>query len=229
MKTALLRHRSGRVRLGLVLFVVLAVAVAVRYGWVLLDRSTRLVNDAKELMTQQKFDSALALLDQAVTLDPQDADAHYHRGICLAEKHRFPEALEEFARVLQLDPRQANAAFNRAKILAHLDRCPEALPELARAQENSGRLVGPNRYSVWLLEGECRYRLALEQLVAKPNSRPDTSRALAAFTTYLQKRPGAPDRRAVEQKIDILQNPRGYPQVLERFREKLKKKPANGS
>ena len=203
-------------------------AVAVRYGWVYLDRSTRLVNDAKELMTQQKFDSALELLDQAVTLDPEDADAHYHRGICLAEKHRFPEALEEFARVLQLDPRQANSAFNRAKILAHLERCQEALPELARAQENSGMLVGPNRHSVWLLEGECRYRLALEQLAADADSRPDTSRAIAAFKTYLQNRPGAPDRRAVKQKIDILADPRQYPQVLERFREKLKRRPADG-
>jgi tetratricopeptide (TPR) repeat protein len=210
---------DGRIRAGLIIFIALLAAVAVRYGYVYFDRASRLTSEAKELMAAGKYDSALKILDEAVAADPREAEAHYHRGLCLAERHRFEEALEAFARVLELDPAEANAAFNRAKIFHYLERCPEVLSEIEKARPHAHRLVDPNQHSIKLLEAECRYRAALEKLAEKQPAEDDVRQAVSVFRDYLKGRPGAPDRQAVEQKIEILTSPEKFPEVLERFRK----------
>jgi hypothetical protein len=65
----------------------------------------------------KRLDEALASYDQAVALWPDDADAHYHRGVVLTDLRRLDEALAAYDRALALRPNDAQAALNRAMVL----------------------------------------------------------------------------------------------------------------
>jgi len=219
-----LQHeQSGKVKIGLVIFVALLVAVTVRYVYYFTDKATRLTEEAKELMGSDKFDSALEKLDEAVAEDPESVPAHYHRGICLAEKHRFDEALMAFARVVELDPQEANSYFNSGKILWHLERYQDALAPLQKAIDLQKRLEKANKGFVWLLLGDCLYELYLDELANDPEHAGSPSRAIAAFKTYLKERPGAADKGAVEQKLEILEKPGDFGEVIAKHKKPPKK------
>jgi len=216
------RTQEGKVKLGLVIFIILAALVAGRFIYRYADKATRLNDEAVEQMTKGNFDSALDLLDEALEEDPNHIQANYHRGICLAEKRRFDEAVAAFDKVTMLEPKEANAYFNKGKILWNEQRWEEALPALEKAIEHATNLEEPNRASVWLLKAESLYEVYLDKFHENPEEAGSPSEAIAAFKTYLKERPGAPDKTAVAQKIDILNNPENYKEELDR-RQKLKR------
>jgi tetratricopeptide (TPR) repeat protein len=43
---------------------------------------------------------------------PQNADAHYNKGLALVAAGRFKEALSAFEKVLEIDPGNAPAAYS---------------------------------------------------------------------------------------------------------------------
>jgi tetratricopeptide (TPR) repeat protein len=62
---------------------------------------------------KNEWPRALALLDQAVTLDPQNDMYRYHRAVALAEFGKVPEALNDFRQVLG----DSEACYNLAVVL----------------------------------------------------------------------------------------------------------------
>ena len=54
------------------------------------------------LVQLQRPDLALEQFQRAVGLDPQYADAHFHRGVALAESARWAEAVEAYRKALAL-------------------------------------------------------------------------------------------------------------------------------
>jgi tetratricopeptide (TPR) repeat protein len=217
-----IKQPDGKAKLGLVIFLILLILVVGRFVYRYADTATRLNDDAVEQMTQDNFDTALELLDQALEADPNHIQANYHRGICLAEKRRFDEAIAAFDKTTTLEPKEANAYFNKGKILWNEQRWEEALPALEKAIEHATNLEEPNRASVWLLKAESLFELYLDKFHENPEEAGSPSEAIAAFKTYLKERPGSPDKTAVQQKIDILNNPENFKEELER-RQRLKK------
>jgi len=192
----------------------LLAAVAGRFIYRYADKATRLNNEAIELMNHGKYDSALDKLREALEANPDHLHANYHRGICLAEKHDWDEATAAFDRVITLDPKEANAHFNKGRILFHLDRYEQALASFERAAEWKSRLEKPNRNTVQRYIGECHYEMHLDKLANTPEEAGDPRAALTAFKTYLDERPGAPEKIAIQQKIDILENPDDHTDVI---------------
>jgi tetratricopeptide (TPR) repeat protein len=213
---------DGTVKLGLVIFLVLLILVVGRFVYRYADTATRLNDDAVEQMTQDNYDTALEILNQALEADPNHIQANYHRGICLAQKRRFDEAIAAFDRTTALEPKEANAYFNKGKVLWNEQRWEEALPALEKAIEHATNLEKQNRANAWLLKAESLYELYLDKFHENPEEAGSPAEAIAAFKTYQRERPGAPDKTAVQQKIDILNNPENYREELDR-RQKLKK------
>jgi len=206
--------QAGRARTGFILFVILLVALCGKLVYRFADPATRLNDEAVELMNQDKYDSALSKLDEAIAADPEHIQAHYHRGICLAEKHRFDEAIEAFELTTQLDPNEANAYFNLGKLLHHLERYPQAAQAFERAIEKEKTLVAVNRKVVWMLLGDSRYEQHLGQLANAPTAANDPAPAVAAYKNYLKNHPDAHNRSAVEQKLTILAQPDDFKEVI---------------
>jgi hypothetical protein len=92
----------------------------------------------------RRYDEALAALDRALALQPDNADAHSNRGIVLSDIKRHDEAIASFDRALQLAPDHVEALSNKAAVLLALKRHDEALAcchrALALAPDHVGAL-----------------------------------------------------------------------------------------
>lgn len=82
---------------------------------------------ANVLHTLKRFEEALAEIDSALTLVPNEPDAHFVRGNILRELKRFPEAVASYDQTLSLRPAHAEALLNKAQALTSLLRPLEAL------------------------------------------------------------------------------------------------------
>ena len=71
-------------------------------------------------------EEAVALIDQAIRIDPRRAVYHVNRGIALHRLGRHREALASFARAIAADPRHVDAHYNRGAVLAELGELDEA-------------------------------------------------------------------------------------------------------
>lgn len=96
----------------------------------------RLLRYAAHVRTLRKeHEEALAHLDVALPLAPEDPWLHYGRGMALHELGEYAAAIDAYAAALERDPRHVKAAQWRGYSLALLGRNDEALREYDRALE----------------------------------------------------------------------------------------------
>lgn len=90
-----------------------AADVYAKLSSVLIDRAIALGQQGRRL-------DALACFRQALTLNPNDADAHYNLAMALAGQGQWAEAIRHLERVLELDPddAEARAALGAARSAA---------------------------------------------------------------------------------------------------------------
>lgn len=86
----------------------------------------------------QHAELAIAQLQQAVRMDPDFADAHYHLRLLLLERGLYGQALGSFARVRNLPPQQAFPFFIAlSKTYYHLGDLKESLRAAQRAAKHA--------------------------------------------------------------------------------------------
>ena len=90
------------------------------------ERVSTLGNLAAVHLHLGRPEAALALLDQALALDPSDLPARLHRSTALGDLGREDEALVELDRVLAQVPDHPAARYHRARTLGALQRYAEA-------------------------------------------------------------------------------------------------------
>lgn len=78
-------------------------------------------------------EQALTLIDRAIEIRPDYADAYNNRGNVLQALNRFEDALTSYDRSITLKPDSASAHNNRGNTLRKLDRVPEALAAYQKA------------------------------------------------------------------------------------------------
>jgi protein O-mannosyl-transferase len=76
---------------------------------------------------------AVPLLEQALQISPEFADAHYNLGCALAALGRSAEAVPHFEAAVRLKPGHADARFNLGTALADQNRLPEAIDAFSAA------------------------------------------------------------------------------------------------
>jgi predicted O-linked N-acetylglucosamine transferase (SPINDLY family) len=92
--------------------------------------------------------AALELLDQAIEINPADAEAYCTRGNALYLLQRYEEAAESYSKTIELNPDHAEAYSNRGVTLFHLrqyavavesyDNAIRLKPDFAEAHFNRG-------------------------------------------------------------------------------------------
>jgi tetratricopeptide (TPR) repeat protein len=100
------------------------------------ERSERLSAQGLARFHTQKYDEALLLFDQAVEADPNDAWAHYYRGVCRGRVGRTDEAITDLRDALSLDPSLTPAALELGSALIQTDQYQQAIPYLEQAQQD---------------------------------------------------------------------------------------------
>ena len=69
-----------------------------------------LVEKAKTLLENNKFEDALGFFEQALLMNQNDPELWNYKGVALRSMGRYNEALECFNKSLELDPRDKNAS-----------------------------------------------------------------------------------------------------------------------
>jgi len=95
-----------------------------------------------------RLEIGVGLIDDAIALNPSDAEAHNNRGTALKDLKRLDEALASYDKALALKPDYAEVHNNRGNALLKLGRLDEAMasydralalkPHYARAHNNRG-------------------------------------------------------------------------------------------
>lgn len=86
-----------------------------------------LLAKAQTLLDMERFSEALNCLQEALALEPSNAEAHFKKGIALERMNRLEPALNSYEEALRLNPRRPIIAAYKARVLAALHRYDEAI------------------------------------------------------------------------------------------------------
>ncbi len=75
----------------------------------------------------KRYDSALKYFEEALYLNPSDAEAHYNCGNVFKDKEQFEEAVACYRRALQVDPHNADVFVNLGYVLGEKGNLSEAI------------------------------------------------------------------------------------------------------
>lgn len=129
---------------------------------------------------------ALAAVQNAIALDPNDAGARGVYGFLLTDEHRWKEAEAEFAVALKLDPSNADAWAMLSELMVLSGRSTDALADIQKALRLNPH---PPGWYYWLL-GQAQYLdrqydQAVESLRREETYRMPSRRTLAASLAQL--------------------------------------------
>jgi tetratricopeptide (TPR) repeat protein len=96
----------------------------------------------------------LALVEQSVGLDPDNAEGWYNLAVFEAERGRLDAALAGYERAVQLDPLSLNALGNGCELLRRFDRFEDALAWADRLLA-----LGERRWATHLHRAICLFHL----------------------------------------------------------------------
>ena len=88
----------------------------------------------------QDFDKAIAAIDKAIHLKPEEVVLKANRGIVLARAGRYAEALTECDQAIQQDPKHESGYYARACYYALQGELEQAINNLQTSIELAPRL-----------------------------------------------------------------------------------------
>lgn len=96
------------------------------------------------------FAAAEAHFQQALRLEPNDAETHYNLGLLYFQTKDFAKSEAHYLKALELQPRQASAHFNLAALYYAQRRKADALAEMERAAQEAPESADIQRQLRWL-------------------------------------------------------------------------------
>lgn len=145
------------------------------------------IAQAKALYFEAAFEAAIASIDQALALEPNNSRAWYVKGVSLAKLQQLEPAIAAFNQALKLTPDFGEAWFAKGSALGKLARHPEALAAYDKAisAKQSFYQAWFGKARLYALQGEAEQALvALNQAVAiEPERCRDAARTDTAFET----------------------------------------------
>ena len=85
------------------------------------------LREAQHCAESGRWEDAIACYENALGLEPQNTQACYRKGLCLAALGRLEEAIDCYGRALALDPQMAEAWFSKALAEEKVGRTQDAI------------------------------------------------------------------------------------------------------
>lgn len=112
------------------------------------------------LAMQGKLDQAIADLDHAVTLEPENPAGYLYRANTRNSRREFDSAVADYTQAIALDPKFAKAFHNRAVAYRHKKEYGKAIADLTQAIDLDPSYAYAYNGLAWLLATcpEAQYR-----------------------------------------------------------------------
>lgn len=133
------------------------------------------------------LDKAIDLYTQFLQKNPNSPEAYNWRGMAYADKGQLDKALADYDKAISLSPKYGDAFNNRGEIYRKKGDFKRAISDYVTAAQ-----LEPNFAEPWYNAG-----LAYEALG-------NTKQAISHYEGYLKLNPNAPDKDAVQAKIEQL-------------------------
>jgi len=75
------------------------------------------VRNENDLAFQGNYEEAIKTYDKAIEINPQDSDAWYNKGLCLAHLGKYKESVESLDKAIEIDPHNSQALSLKESIL----------------------------------------------------------------------------------------------------------------
>ena len=95
--------------------------------------SEKKIDQAWDFYIESKYDAALKLLDEAISLDPENEEAYYLRGNVYCDSEKYLRAIQDLNKALELDPEDDMAYSDRGDAYYFLDKYENALNDYNQA------------------------------------------------------------------------------------------------
>jgi protein O-mannosyl-transferase len=166
-------------------------------------------NLAYALLHKGETDAAIAEARVAVSLAPNDPDAHGVLGMALMTKGQLDDAIAEFSKVIEIRPNHSEAHYNlaialldkheTAQAIAHYEKAIEAQPDHVGALTNLAWILATSA-DAWMRNGPKAVELAERANHLTGNTNPFVLRTLAAAYASNQRYDNALEtsRRALQ-------------------------------
>jgi len=128
------------------------------------DQAAALVRSAQARQEANQHDDALILLDRAIALKPEFADALYARGVSHLQLDRIDDAEEQIRQALRYQPDRADAWWTLATIQRLQKRPDQAIDSLSRTIRLDGTLTDACFDRACLHAEQQRWRDAIDDL-----------------------------------------------------------------
>lgn len=89
--------------------------------------------EGNALYSQKRYAEALAALNQAIHLDPNNDVTYFNKGTVLRKLRRYTEALDAYEQAIRLDPNDADYYNGKGFVLRSLQRYAESLDAYEQA------------------------------------------------------------------------------------------------
>jgi tetratricopeptide (TPR) repeat protein len=97
------------------------------------DKACILVDHGNAKLAEDKFEEALSLYQQALSIYPEYARVHYNIGVAFQRTGRIENAISSYQKTLSITPEDVEANINLGVLLKSLDRVEEAVACYKRA------------------------------------------------------------------------------------------------
>ncbi|MBX3466329.1 MAG: tetratricopeptide repeat protein [Planctomycetes bacterium] len=120
-----------------------------------------LTNKAAVLITRLEFDNARAYLDNAISSDPELAEAFFHRGLIhlKSRPRQYQPAIDDLSRAIELKAQFSDAYFYRAVAFSYQNQWDQCIDDLKKAEaQRRDDTRGFHVRDLYLLRGHCHYQ-----------------------------------------------------------------------
>lgn len=126
----------------------------------------------------KQFDAALVDINEAIRLQPNDADFLTNRGVIFLEMGELDRAVQDYSDAIRMNPNDYKAYFNRATDRRDKNEIDEALDDLSAALKINPKYASAFRLRASILEDRGQFDAALRDVSEALRLDPKDARAI---------------------------------------------------
>ncbi|MEA5572591.1 tetratricopeptide repeat protein [Calothrix sp. UHCC 0171] len=211
--------------------------------WLFRDKRKDLYRKGTQLISDGKYEKAIAILDRAIAAEPSYNRAWMMRGYGLYRLERYEDALVSYDKAIELQPDVGEPWYYKGIIFAEMQQINQALDSYNKAIEIQPNYVDALCQRGYLLLDEENYEQALtdfEQAIAidknnsfvwygKGDALSQLQHDVEAINAYQQVLKIEPKSNAWHNLVQLLEKLERYEEVIAIYDTKLKYQPENAN